>query len=309
MLGKRRGVGAVADRLRERVEKALARGGSGERGAVLAGVVLGDDQAVSQSLRDDFRASGLYHLLAVSGQNVALVAGGALLLAGALGLPRLVGEVGALAGIAAYVLAVGAQPSVIRAGVVGALGSLAWIAARQRDRWHFLLLAAFVLLAWNPYTLLDAGFQLSFVAVASIFLFVRPLLRVLEGYPLPRWLAEAIAVSAVCGAATAPVLWLQFHAVPLLAVPANALAAPAMPPLLALALLAALLDPVAPGVAALLAGLACWCAAWLALCARLVGGLPFAQVSSSRGGLTLAGFALLATTYAWRRWRSSSLFT
>src|SRR5207237_9144553 len=194
---------------------------------------------------------------------------------------------GALGGIAAYVLAGGSQPSVIRAGVVGALGSLARIVARQRDRWHFLLLAAFVLLAWNPYTLLDAGFQLSFVAVAAIFVLVRPLLHVLEGYPLPRWLAEAIAVSAACGVATAPVLWLQFHAVPLLAVPANALAAPAMAPLLALALLAALVDPVAPGAAAVLAGLADWCAAWLALCARLIGGLPFAQVSSTHGGAAL----------------------
>ena len=307
--GMRRGLGAVADRLRMRVETALARGASGEREAVLAGVVLGDDQAVPQGLRDRFRASGLYHLLAVSGQNVVLVAGGALLLAGVLGVPRLLGELAALVGIAAYVLAVGAQPSVIRAGVVGALGSLAWIAARQRDRWHFLLLAAFVLLAWNPYTLLDAGFQLSFVAVAAIFVFVRPLLLVLEGYPVPRWLAEALAVSTACGAATAPVLWLQFHAVPLLAVPANALAAPAMPPLLALALLAALLDPVAPGLAALLASLAGWCAAWLALCARLVGGLPFAQVSSTRGGLALAGCALLAAAYAWREWRSSSRST
>jgi competence protein ComEC len=166
-----------------------------------------------------------------------------------------------------------------------------------------------VLLAWNPYALFDAGFQLSFVAVAAIFLFVRPLLRVLEGYPVPRWLAEAIAVSTACGAATAPVLWLQFHAVPLLAVPANALAAPAMAPLLALALLAALVDPVSPGVATLLAGLAGWCAAWLALCARLVGGLPFAQVSSSRGGLALAVCALLVAAYAWRRWRTSSLST
>ncbi len=304
--GTRGGLGGVADRLRSHMETTLARGASGEHEAVLAGVVLGDDQAVSQGLRDRFRASGLYHLLAVSGQNVALVAGGALLLAGLLGLPRQLGEIGALVGIAAYVLAVGAQPSVIRAGVVGALGSLAWLAARQRDRWHFLLLAALVLLAWNPYTLLDAGFQLSFVAVASIFVFVRPLLRVLEGYPLPHWLAEAIAVSTVCGVATAPVLWLQFHALPLLAVPANALAAPAMAPLLALALVAALLDPVVPGLAALLAGLAGWCAAWLALCARMVGGLPFAQVTSTRGGLALAVCALLAGAYAWRRWQSSS---
>ena len=301
---RRRGLGAVADRLRAHVERSFARGATGERRAVLAGVVLGDDQSVGESLRDRFRASGLYHLLAVSGQNVAFVAVGVLVLAAALGVPRLVAEVGALAGIAAYVLAVGAQPSVVRAGVVGALGSLAWLAARQRDRWHFLLLAAFVLLAWNPYTLLDAGFQLSFVAVASIFLLVRPLVRVLEGYPIPRWLREAIAVSTACGVATAPVLWLQFHALPLLAVPANAIAAPAMAPLLGLALSAALLDPVAPGAASALAGLAGWCAAWLALCARLIGGLPFAQVSSNRGGIALAGGALLVAAYAWRRWRS-----
>jgi competence protein ComEC len=308
-VGARRGLGAVADRLRARVKASLARGASGERGAVLEGVVLGDDQAVPKDLRDRFRASGLYHLLAVSGQNVALVAAGSLLLARLVGLSRLVGEIGGLVGIAAYVLAVGAQPSVVRAGVVGALGSLAWIAARQRDRWHFLLLAALVLLGWNPYTLLDAGFQLSFAAVVSIFLFVRPLLRVLEGYPLPHWLAEAIAVSTACGLATAPVLWLQFHSLPLLAVPANALAAPAMAPLLALALVAALTDPVAPGIAGVLAGLAGWCAAWLALCARLVGGLPFAQVSSNRGGAVLAVGGLLGSAYAWRRWRSSSRST
>jgi competence protein ComEC len=303
-VGSRRGLAAVADRLRARVERSLSRGASGEREAVLAGVVLGDDQAVGESLRDRFRASGLYHLLAVSGQNVAFVAVGVLLLAAALGVPRLLAEVGALVGIAAYVLAVGAQPSVVRAGIVGALASLAWLTARQRDRWHFLLLAAFALLAWNPYTLLDAGFQLSFVAVAAIFVLVPPLLHVLEGYPLAKWLREAIAVSTACGAATAPVLWLQFHAVPLLAVPANALAAPAMAPLLGLALSAALLDPVAPGAAAVLAGLASWCAAWLALCARVVGGLPFAQVSSTRGGGALAASALLGAAYAWRRWRS-----
>jgi competence protein ComEC len=246
-VGRRGGLGAVADRLRARIRRPLERSTAGERRAVLTGVVLGDDQAVPEELRNKFRASGLYHLLAVSGQNVALVAVGAIMLVWTVGAPRLVGELLALLGIAAYVLAVGPQPSVIRAGVVGALGSLAWMAARQRDRWHFLLLAALLLLAWNPYALLDPGFQLSFAAVASIFLFLRPVLGLLEGYPLPRRLAEAVAVSIVCGVATAPVLWFQFHAVPLLAVPANAIAAPAMAPLLALALLAALADPVAPG--------------------------------------------------------------
>jgi hypothetical protein len=78
---------------------------------------------------------------------------------------------------------------------------------------------------------------------------------------------------------------------------------------LGLALAAALLDPVAPGAAAALAALAGWCAAWLALCARVIGGLPFAQVSSTRGGIALASCALLTAAYAWQRWRSSSRST
>jgi competence protein ComEC len=306
LVGRRGGLGGLADRLHARLQSTIAPGLRGTRRAVLEGVVLGDDAALPDDLRKRFRASGLYHLLAVSGQNVALIAGGSLLLAWLAGLPRWLGEVGALVGMSAYVLAVGPQPSVIRAGIAGALGSLAWLAARQRDRWQFLLLGAFALLAWNPYALLDAGFQLSFAAVTAIFLGYRPLRRVLEGYPIPGPLADVIAVSTVCGAATAPLVWLQFHAIPLLSVPANALAAPAMAPLLALALLTAALAPVAPAAAAALAWLNGWNAAYLAFCASLVGGLPGAQIRSTRGALLLLAGVLLLAAYAWERWHPPS---
>src|ERR671933_780747 len=76
---------------------------------------------LSQSLRDDFRASGLYHLLAVSGQNVAYVILGLLVVAWFLGLPRWAGHVAALGGVAGYVLAVGWQPSAVRAAVAGGI--------------------------------------------------------------------------------------------------------------------------------------------------------------------------------------------
>jgi competence protein ComEC len=142
--------------------------------------------------------------------------------------------------------------------------------------------------------------------VTAIFLGYRPLRRVLEGYPIPGPLADVVAISTVCGAATAPLLWIQFHAVPLLSVPANALAAPAMAPLLALALLTAALAPVAPSAAAALAWLNGWTAAYLAFCARLVGGLPGAQIRSTPGALALLAGALLLGTYAWSRWRPRS---
>jgi competence protein ComEC len=301
MVGRRGGLGAVADRLRTWLARSVARGVRGERAAVLEGVVLGDDGGLSDELRQRFRASGLYHLLAVSGQNVALIAAGALGLAWLLGISRWLGEIGALLGIGGYVLAVGAQPSVIRAGIAGALGSLAWLSARMTDRWYFLLVGAAVLLAWNPYTVLDAGFELSFSAVVAIFVLFPRLRRVVEGYPVPSKLADVLVVSAVCGFATAPVLWLQFHAIPLLTIPANAFAAPAMLPLLGLALIGALLSPVAPGATVALAWVNGWLAAYLAACARIAGGLPGAQVRSPTVALLLLAGALLGAAYAYDR--------
>ena len=306
-VGRRGGLGGVADRLRRALAGSIAPGLHGERRGIVEGVVLGDEQSLSEDLRQRFRASGLYHLLAVSGQNVVLVAGGALALAWLLGLPRWLGQIGGLAAIAGYVLAVGAQPSVIRAGVSGALVSFAWLAARPVDGWHFCLLGALVLLGWNPYTLLDPGFQLSFAAVAAIFVLVPRLLKTFEGYPLPHALGGVVAVSTACGIATAPILWLQFHALPLLTVPANALAAPAVPPLLALALAAALAGPVSPQAASAIAWLNGWCAAYLAGCARIVGGLPGAQVTSGRSLIELLLVAAGVCAYAWHRWLSSSL--
>ncbi len=293
MVGHRGGVGGYADHVRGWLAGSMAPGLGGERRAILEGIVLGEDEGLSDDLRTSFRASGLYHLLAVSGQNVVFIVVGVLGLAWVLGVPRWLGELGALAGIGSYVLAVGAQPSVIRAGIAGALGSLAWLSARQRDRWHFLLVGALILLAWNPYNLLDAGFQLSFAAVVAIFVAVPRLERTFEGYPVPRGLADAIAVSLACGVMTAPILWFQFGRIPVYSVPANALAAPVVAPLLGLGFVTAAVAPLAPGVAALLAWANGCLAAYLALCARVVGGLPGATVSSAAG---------LSCWSRWRRW-------
>ena len=65
IVGRRGGIGGVSDRLRAHVARAIAPGLDGERRAVLAGIVLGEDEGLSEELRDSFKASGLYHLLRV----------------------------------------------------------------------------------------------------------------------------------------------------------------------------------------------------------------------------------------------------
>ena len=296
IVGRRGGIGGVGDRLRTAIGNALALGTSGERRSLVVGVVLGADEGIDPELRDSFKASGLFHLLAVSGQNIVFVGFGVLGLAYVAGIGRPIGHSLAIAAILAYALAVGWQPSVVRAAVAGCLASVAWLMSRPSDRWHAMAVGAVVLLAWNPRSLLEPGFQLSFAAVAAIFLTLPRLRRVQEGYPVPLHVVEVIGISAACGIATAPVLWLQFGAIPLWTVLANILAEPAMPVLLGCGLGAAVLAPVIPSAAVALSWLAGAAAAWIAFSARLVASLPYAQTSSRPLVLALLGALGLGVT-------------
>jgi len=104
------------------------------------------------------------------------------------------------------------------------------------------------------------------------------------------------SVSLGCSLVTAPIVWLEFGYLPVLGVVANALAEPAMPVLLGLAFATAALDAVAPGAAAVVAWVNGWTAAYIGFCARLIGGLPFAEITSRRGLAALL-VLLIAVSY------------
>jgi competence protein ComEC len=299
IVGRRGGIGGAADGLRAEISRVLASGTTGERRALLLGIVLGADEGIDQHMRQAFRRSGLAHILAVSGQNVAILVIGIVWLASALGIGKAWGHAAAIVAVLAYALAVGWQPSVVRAAVAGCLASLAWLAARPGDRWHFLALGAVVLLAWSPAAARDPGAQLSFAAVGAIFLLTPRLVSSLEGYPLPRQVREGLALAIPCSVVTAPVLWLHFGVIPVWGVAANLLAEPAVLPLLWTSFAAAAVGPVVPSAGAALAWIAGWCAWWIGLCARVVAALPFAQVSGTTalvlGAVALAGAAVART--------------
>jgi len=301
IVGRRGGIAGVGDALQRWLGGDATIGMHGDRKSVLRAIVLGNPQGMDDSLLERFRASGLYHVLAVDGLKVATVGAAALALARLAGISRVAAELAALLAVGAYTLAAGFHPSVVRAAVAAALGSLAWLTARERDRWHALLLGALLLLAWNPMFVLDAGFQLSFAAVTAIFVVTPRVVRALAGYPVPRPLAQLIGVSTACGLATAPVTWFQFHQISLVTIPANVVGVPVVAEMLVLALLTAALAPVAAPIAEALAQVNGWGAWFVAGCARFFGGLPGAQVTSPAGVAALVSVGLLVAAYAWRR--------
>jgi competence protein ComEC len=221
---RRGGAAGLVDSMRRRAERALGARLSPERAALARGMVLGEDEAIDPLEREDFRRSGLAHVLAVSGQNVMLLCALSLPLLGWLGAGPRTRVAVLLALIAVYVPLAGAGPSLQRAGVMGAAGLLALAAGRASSRWYALELAAVITLALNPRVVGDTGWQLSFAAVAGILLLAAPIQAALKG--LPRWLAEGIAVTLAAMLATAPLIAHSFGSLSAAGVPANVVALP-----------------------------------------------------------------------------------
>lgn len=255
--GQRGGLQGLADRARLVALDPIERTGTDDPSALVAGLVYGVQSGISPAAITDMRRSGLAHLLAVSGGNVALLVTLMLLLVWLAGGSRRTGLLISIVAIAVYAAIVGASPSVGRAAMAGVAACVAWLSSRPRDAWRALALGFAILAMLNPRTVYDPGFQLSFAAVAAILLVALRWQRALAGTPVPRALAAGFAVTAAATVATAPISWWHFGRASLIgAVPANLVAMPAVPLVLWLGLGASLIYPLAPALGVALAELA-----------------------------------------------------
>src|SRR5262245_13917799 len=179
--------------------------------ALLGGLLLGDRTALPRDLDESFRRAGVYHVLAVSGFNVALLAASvfaALAMTGAGPRPA---ASAALVAVIAFAFVVGPEPSILRAAIMGVLILGALLLDRQASVLNSLALAALAILAVRPSDLHDPGFQLSFAATAGIVL-----------APLPRNpLLGALGVSVAAQLAVLPVALAHFNQASTIAVIAN----------------------------------------------------------------------------------------
>jgi competence protein ComEC len=285
--------------IRERAEEGLARGMPPREAELARGFVLGEDEGVDAKTVEDFRRSGLSHLLAVSGENVTLLALLAMPLLGALGIPLRERLVWILGLIAIYVPLAGAGPSIQRAGVMGAVGVLATLSGRRASRLYALLLALGVTLAVDPGVASDVGWQLSFAAVVGIFLLAAPLRAAIAARLGPggwrRALAEGAAVTIAATLATAPLIAYRFETLSTTTLVANLLAMPAVAPAMWLGMMTTAASQI-PGLPVqLLNGLDAIFLAYIAQIAAWCARPSWAEVGVRLGGAGLAGsYAALA---------------
>ena len=240
--------GDGASRLANGLRRTLARGAeslSERHRSLLAGVVLGDDRAQPADMTDAFRASGLTHLLAVSGQNVAFVlaVAGPVLTRLRFG-SRLAATLGVLA---LFALVTRAEPSVLRAVAMASVAAAGVAAGRPASTVRTLALGVAGILLVDPLLATSLGFRLSVAGAAGI---VVGAARLESALPGPRWVAAPLSVTLAAQAAVSPLLVSAFDSVPLASLPANLLAAPAAGPIMVWGLTGGLAAGIAGGTVA-----------------------------------------------------------
>lgn len=306
---------AAATAMREGLAQSLSRAPP-DAASVVRGLALGDEEGQSEDLAVAMRASGLAHLMAVSGGNVAIVVGvivGAAVLAGlSLGVRAVLGAMAVLY----YAYLVGPEPSVLRASVMGVIALFGVMVGGRRSGPSILGLAVLGLLLAMPWLALSWGFALSCAATAGILL-VAPILmaRITRRVPrCPTLIVQATSLTLAAQAATLPVLVAMGGAAGWVAVPANLAAMPFVAPVTILGLITSAVTPMVPVVGQVVGSVASWPAGAIAWIATTAPRLPLADGPvgttwpSGWPGVLLVG-VVLAGVVVLLRWRRAQIWT
>jgi competence protein ComEC len=286
---------ALAARLKDGLRRASSAM-DGDRGSLLRGLAVGDTRGLDAAAVVALRRSGLSHLVAVSGSNVAIVLGAVGLALAGLG--RRARIVACFLALVVYVAVVGPEPSVLRAAVMGALGLIALVYGRRAEPLHALPLALILVLTLRPAMLFSVGLHLSAAATAGIVLWGRPIAA--RMWALPRPVAVIAAATLAAQAAVAPILIGVFGELSFVAPIANVLAVPMVAPATVLGLCAAVLGAVDPELGAVPAKVAEPLVGWVLAVGERLGSLTWSSITVPRVfgaivGVPVCAAALIAS--------------
>jgi competence protein ComEC len=286
-------------RLHRHTDVALGYGLRPREAAVVRGMVLGDSSRIPEDLEEAFRRSGISHVLAISGQHVAVLTAALYFLLRLFAVPTAFRNGAVLGLVWLYIFVAGAPPSAVRAGVVATFVLAAPIFGRQLSALHFMTTMLAAVLAWNPLLVYSPGFQLSVAAVFGILLLREPLLALVKRTVLRPWreppaiVANLLAVSLAAQVATTPIIALSFDEVSVIGVLANLIAVPLSGPILTLGLVGTLAGNTVVPLAYVVNACNGFLVTLLVAVAEGASSAPFAAVATPGTSLPLVGLFYL----------------
>ena len=206
----------------------------GETRGILMALILGDRSLLDSDVRDDYARAGIIHTLAVSGLHVGFIMLIVMTLLGLIRIPEKWQLLLTIIILSIYMSITQFKPPVVRATIMAIVYLSGILLNRKPQAFNTLGIAAIIILISRPLSLFDIGFQLSFSAIASIFLFYNELnqmvwvqkLRSVSHLPIYRWLISGLLVSFTAQIGTLPITAYYFYRLPVLSIIINLIAIP-----------------------------------------------------------------------------------
>lgn len=297
-------VARVAEHLRAGLRRAVDPTPDDARG-LLPGLVIGDTSRTPPDLTEAMQATGMTHLTAVSGSNIAVVGGMVLGLCVLMGVPRRWRPLVVALAILGFVVLARPEPSVVRAAAMGLIGLIGLSRSRRTAGLPVLSGAIVVVLVVDPWMARSFGFALSALATLGLLLFTRPWgdAIALRLHPRLAFMGPAIAIPVAAQAMCAPLIVLLQGSVSVVGVLANLVAAPLVAPATIAGVVAAVVSVVADGPAQLIGWLGAVPTLGIARTARVMADVPGGTLPWPDGALgTLLLAALTVLLLLMGRW-------
>ena len=192
-----------------------------ETAGLLIGILLGNNENIEEEIKDDFRNSGIYHILAVSGAHMSYIILGITYLLDKISISRKKKDIFKMLGIVFFMLITNTSISVIRAGIMGIITLGASFFCRRKDITNSVCISMLIILIYNPHSINSISFKLSYGGVIGILLLNNPYTKILRKAGLNIKISETISVILSAQTMIIPIMILNFHTISLTFIFAN----------------------------------------------------------------------------------------
>lgn len=287
----------LKNRIVEVFEKSLPQ----EEAALFEGIVLGKTDMLDESIKLDFSNSGLSHIMAVSGMNVAFIIMPLEYIYNKLRMKKGISTAITTVILLVFTIMTGASSSVVRAVIMSLVLLVGKLINKQADVLTSLAFSALLILLYNPISIFDIGFQLSYGATISLIIFYPKIKEMLKF--MPKFLQDTVAVTLSAQIGVTPIIVYYFNKFSFVSLFSNIPAAPLAGIILLLGLITAIFGQVHIIFAKILSGLNYFLLKVLILIAEKSVEIPYSTVSIPTPkwySIALYYFIITALIFLWK---------